>query len=185
MEGLRTGAFDVLVGVNLLREGLDLPEVSLVAILDADKEGFLRSARSLTQTAGRAARNLNGKVIMYADVVTGSMQETINETNRRREKQLKYNEEMGITPTQIRKKTGTILSGLSKKGVAARAYIEPERPDIAADPVIKYMNREALEKAIEKTRKNMEKAASELDFIQAARFRDEMADLQNMLRNKI
>ena len=185
MEGLRIGAFDVLVGVNLLREGLDLPEVSLVAILDADKEGFLRSARSLTQTAGRAARNLNGKVIMYADVVTGSMQETINETNRRREKQLKYNEEMGITPTQIRKKTGTILSGLSKKGVAARAYIEPERPDIAADPVIKYMNREALEKAIEKTRKNMEKAASELDFIQAARFRDEMADLQNMLRSKI
>ncbi len=185
MEGLRTGAFDVLVGVNLLREGLDLPEVSLVAILDADKEGFLRSARSLTQTAGRAARNLNGKVIMYADIVTGSMQETINETNRRREKQLKYNEEMGITPTQIRKKTGTILSGLSKKGVAARAYIEPERPDIAADPVIKYMNREALEKAIEKTRKNMEKAASELDFIQAARFRDEMADLQNMLRSKI
>jgi excinuclease ABC subunit B len=184
MEGLRTGAFDVLVGVNLLREGLDLPEVSLVAILDADKEGFLRSARSLTQTAGRAARNLNGKVIMYADVITGSMQETINETNRRREKQLQYNEKMGITPRQIVKKTGTILSGLSKKGVAVRAYIEPERPDIAADPVIKYMNGEALEKAIEKTRKNMEKAASELDFIQAARFRDELADLQNLLRKK-
>jgi excinuclease ABC subunit B len=185
MEGLRTGAFDVLVGVNLLREGLDLPEVSLVAILDADKEGFLRSARSLTQTAGRAARNLNGKVIMYADVVTGSMQETINETNRRREKQLKYNEKMGITPRQIVKKTGTILSGLSKKGIAVKAYIEPDRPDIAADPVIKYMNREALEKAIEKTRKNMEKAASELDFIQAARFRDELADLQNLLRKKL
>jgi excinuclease ABC subunit B len=184
LEGLRTGAFDVLVGVNLLREGLDLPEVSLVAILDADKEGFLRSARSLTQTAGRAARNLNGKVVMYADVVTGSMQETINETNRRRVKQLKYNERMGITPRQIVKKTGTILSGLSKKGIAVKAYIEPDRPDIAADPVIKYMNSEALEKAIEKTRKSMEKAASELDFIQAARFRDELADLQKLLRNK-
>ncbi len=184
LEGLRTGTFDVLVGVNLLREGLDLPEVSLVAILDADKEGFLRSARSLTQTAGRAARNLNGKVIMYADVITRSMQETINETNRRREKQLKYNEKMGITPRQIIKKTGTILSGFSKKGIGVKAYIEPERPDIAADPVIKYMNAEALEKAIEKTRKNMEKAASELDFIEAARFRDEMADLQKLLRNK-
>ena len=184
MEGLRTGAFDVLVGVNLLREGLDLPEVSLVAILDADKEGFLRSARSLTQTAGRAARNLNGKVIMYADIITRSMQETINETNRRREKQLKYNEKMGITPAQIKKKTGTILSGLSRKGIAVKAYIEPERPDIAADPVIKYMNSEALEKAIDKTRKNMEKAASELDFVQAARYRDELADLQNMLRSK-
>jgi excinuclease ABC subunit B len=184
MEGLRSGEFDVLVGVNLLREGLDLPEVSLVAILDADKEGFLRSARSLTQTAGRAARNLNGKVIMYADVITGSMQETINETNRRREKQLKYNIEMGITPRQIIKKTGTILRGFSKKGVAVKAYIEPDRPDIAADPVVKYMDRGALEKAIEKARKNMEKAASELDFIQAARFRDEISDLQTLLRNK-
>jgi len=185
MEGLRTGEFDVLVGVNLLREGLDLPEVSLVAILDADKEGFLRSARSLTQTAGRAARNLNGKVIMYADVITGSMQETINETNRRREKQLKYNVKMGITPRQIIKKTGTILSGFSKKGISVKAYIEPDRPDIAADPVVKYMDRGALEKAIEKARKNMEKAASELDFIQAARLRDEISDLQTLLRNKI
>ena len=184
MEGLRTGAFDVLVGVNLLREGLDLPEVSLVAILDADKEGFLRSSRSLTQTAGRAARNLNGKVIMYADTVTGSMQMTINETNRRREKQLKYNQEMGITPAQIVRKTGSILAGLSKKGVSIKAYIEPERPDIAADPVIKYMNREALEKAVEKTRKSMEKAASELNFIEAARFRDEMAELQKLLKSK-
>ena len=184
MEGLRTGAFDVLVGVNLLREGLDLPEVSLVAILDADKEGFLRSSRSLTQTAGRAARNLNGKVIMYADTITGSMQMTINETNRRREKQLKYNQEMGITPAQIVRKTGSILAGLSKKGVSIKAYIEPERPDIAADPVIKYMNREALEKAVEKTRKSMEKAASELNFIEAARFRDEMAELQKLLKNK-
>ena len=184
MEELRTGSIDVLVGVNLLREGLDLPEVSLVAILDADKEGFLRSSRSLTQTAGRAARNLNGKVIMYADKVTRSMKQTIDETNRRRIKQLKYNEEMGITPTQITKKTGSLLSGLSKKGLAAKAYIEPDRPDIAADPVVKYMNREALEKAIEKSRKNMEKAASELDFVEAARFRDEMADLQTLLRGK-
>jgi excinuclease ABC subunit B len=184
MEGLRTGAFDVLVGVNLLREGLDLPEVSLVAILDADKEGFLRSARSLTQTAGRAARNLNGKVIMYADSTTGSMQITINETNRRREKQLKYNEKMGITPAQIVRKTGTILLGLSKKGVSLKAYVEPDRPDIAADPVVRYMNREALEKTIGETRKNMEKAASELNFVEAARFRDEMADLQKLLKSK-
>ena len=185
MEGLREGTIDVLVGVNLLREGLDLPEVSLVAILDADKEGFLRSARSLTQTAGRAARNLNGKVIMYADVVTRSMQETIDETNRRREKQLKYNEAMGITPSQIVKKTGTILSSLGKKVPKVKAYIEPEKFDVAADPVVKYMNREALEKAIDKARKNMEKAAAALDFIEAARFRDEVSDLQKLLRTKI
>ncbi len=184
MEGLRAGNFDVLVGVNLLREGLDLPEVSLVAILDADKEGFLRSSRSLTQTAGRAARNLNGKVIMYADSVTRSMQQTIDETNRRRDKQLKYNELMGITPTQIYRKAGTVLSGLGKKGPLQKAYIEPEKFDVAADPVVKYMNREALEKAIDKARKSMEKAASELDFIEAARFRDEMADLQKLLRGK-
>jgi len=185
LEGLRAGAFDVLVGVNLLREGLDLPEVSLVAILDADKEGFLRSSRSLTQTAGRAARNLHGKVIMYADHITGSMQLTINETNRRREKQLKYNQKMGITPTQIYRKTGTILTGLTGKGIPVKAYVEPERPDIAADPVVKYMNREALEKTIEKTRKSMEKAAAELNFVEAARFRDEMADLQKLLRSKV
>jgi len=184
MEELRTGAIDVLVGVNLLREGLDLPEVSLVAILDADKEGFLRSSRSLTQTSGRAARNLNGKVIMYADTITKSMKQTMDETDRRRIKQLKYNEEMGITPSQITKKTGSALSGLSRKGMAAKAYIEPGRPDVAADPVVKYMNREALEKAVEKSRKSMEKAASELNFVEAARFRDEMADLQNLLKNK-
>lgn len=184
MEGLRSGDFDVLVGVNLLREGLDLPEVSLVAILDADKEGFLRSARSLTQTAGRAARNLNGKVIMYADTITGSMQETINETNRRREKQLSYNEKMGIIPAQIVKRTGTILSGLSRKGVGVKAYVEPETPDLAADPVVKYMDRDALEKAIDRSRKNMEKAASELDFIEAARLRDEVSALQALLRKK-
>jgi excinuclease ABC subunit B len=185
MDELRTGAIDVLVGVNLLREGLDLPEVSLVAILDADKEGFLRSARSLTQTSGRAARNLNGKVIMYADKVTRSMKQTIDETNRRRIKQLKYNEDNGIIPAQIFRKAGSLLSGLSKRGIAARAYIEPEKPDIAADPVVKYMNREALEKAIEKSRKGMEKAAAELDFIEAARFRDEMNDLEKLLRSKI
>ena len=184
MEGLREGTFDVLIGVNLLREGLDLPEVSLVAILDSDKEGFLRSARSLTQTAGRAARNLNGLVIMYADTITRSMQQTIDETNRRREKQLKYNIEMGITPTQIVKKSGSILRVLNKQGVKMKAYVEPEKPDIAADPVIKYMNREALEKAAEKTRKAMEKAASELDFIEAARYRDELAELHKMIRSK-
>ncbi len=185
MEGLRAGVFDVLIGVNLLREGLDLPEVSLVAILDADKEGFLRSARSLTQTAGRAARNLNGKVIMYADTITGSMKLTINETNRRREKQLKYNQEMGIIPTQIIRKSGSIFKGLSEKGINIKAYIEPEKIDIAADPVVRFMNREALEKTIEKTRKAMEKAASELEFIEAARYRDELAELQNLLRNKV
>jgi excinuclease ABC subunit B len=185
MEGLRNGSFDVLIGVNLLREGLDLPEVSLVAILDADKEGFLRSSRSLTQTAGRAARNINGRVIMYADNITGSMQQTINETNRRREKQLKYNTDMGITPTQIYKKTGSIFKGLNKKGIKFKAYIEPEKVDLAADPVIKYMNKEALEKAIEKTRKVMEKAASELDFIEAARYRDELSELHNLLNTKI
>ncbi|HPC99209.1 MAG TPA: excinuclease ABC subunit UvrB [Bacteroidales bacterium] len=184
MEGLRSGEFDVLIGVNLLREGLDLPEVSLVAILDADKEGFLRSARSLTQTAGRAARNINGAVIMYADNITESMRLTIDETNRRRAKQLKYNSEMGITPTQIVKKKGSILAGLSKQGVKVKAYIEPEKPDIAADPVVQYMTPEALEKAIEKARKNMEKAAAGLDFIQAARYRDEMAALKELLNRK-
>ncbi|MFO7850852.1 MAG: excinuclease ABC subunit UvrB [Bacteroidota bacterium] len=184
MEGLRSGDFDVLVGVNLLREGLDLPEVSLVAVLDADKEGFLRSSRSLTQTAGRAARNLNGKVIMYADTITGSMQMTIDETNRRREKQLEYNEKMGITPAQIVKATGSILKELHKQGIESRAYIEPEKPDVAADPVVKYMSAEALEKAIKKARKSMEKAAAQLDFIEAARYRDELAQLEAMLRKK-
>jgi excinuclease ABC subunit B len=184
MEDLRAGNIDVLVGVNLLREGLDIPEVSLVAILDADKEGFLRSSRSLTQTSGRAARNLNGKVIMYADTVTKSMQQTIDETDRRRNKQLKYNEKMGITPTQIIKKTGTAFGSANKKPVVPKAYIENESPDIAADPVVKYMNKEALEKAIEKSKKNMEKAASELDFISAAHHRDEMQKIQNILKFK-
>jgi excinuclease ABC subunit B len=181
MEDLRKGNFDVLIGVNLLREGLDLPEVSLVAILDADKEGFLRSSRSLTQTAGRAARNINGKVIMYADTITGSMQETIKETNRRREKQLKYNEKMGITPKQILKAYKSILGEIRGKITREKAYSEPDKINIAADPVIRYMKRDALEKAIEKTKRSMEKAAKELDFIEAARYRDEMYELKKLL----
>ncbi|SMO52267.1 Excinuclease ABC subunit B [Saccharicrinis carchari] len=181
MENLRKGVFSVLVGVNLLREGLDLPEVSLVAILDADKEGFLRSERSLTQTAGRAARNINGLVIMYADKITQSMQKTIDSTNHRREKQLKYNQEHGITPEQIHKKQTNILS----KGQAdEKAYIEPEGIDFAADPVVQYMSRDALEKAIAKAKKTMQKASKDLDFITAAQYRDEMYKLQKLLKEK-
>jgi len=180
LEGLRAGEFDVLVGVNLLREGLDLPEVSLVAILDADKEGFLRSGRALTQTAGRAARNINGLVVMYADRVTGAMQETINETKRRQAKQLKYNTEMGITPQQVVKKGGAMLRGLTHKGVVVQAYTGPDKVDIAADPVVRYMSREQLEKAIDKTRKAMEKAAAALDFIEAARLRDEIEGMKRL-----
>ena len=184
MEGLRKGQFEVLVGVNLLREGLDLPEVSLVAILDADKEGFLRSARSLTQTAGRAARNINGLVIMYADKITDSMKVTIDETNRRREKQLKYNEKMGIVPKQIVKEVGSALVGLTNKGVSVKSYVEPETVDVAADPVIKYMSLEALAKTIEKTKMAMKKAAADLDFIKAASLRDEMNALQKIYDEK-
>lgn len=181
LDGLRKGDFDVLVGVNLLREGLDLPEVSLVAILDADKEGFLRSARSLTQTAGRAARNLNGKVIMYADRVTRSMKQTIDETNRRREKQLKYNEENNITPQQIIKARFSLFD--QRKDLIDRpgVYADQARSEIAADPVVKYMSKEGLEKAIINAKKKMEKAAKELDFIEAARFRDEMYAYQEKL----
>lgn len=183
MESLRNGYFDVLVGVNLLREGLDLPEVSLVAILDADKEGFLRSEKSLTQTAGRAARNLNGKVIMYADKITDSMQRTITETNRRREKQLKYNEENGITPRQIIKAVGSIMGEKPEAIVKGKkVYVEPDKINVAADPVVQYMNTGGLEKAIEQTKKAMQKAAKELDFIEAARLRDEMYALQEMLK---
>ncbi|MEW5845602.1 MAG: excinuclease ABC subunit UvrB [Bacteroidota bacterium] len=182
MEDLRKGLFDVLVGVNLLREGLDLPEVSLVAILDADKEGFLRSARSLTQTAGRAARNINGRVIMYADKITDSMRFTIDETNRRREKQLRYNEKHGITPTQIIKAHKSILGG---KQTDAKVYVEPEKVDYAADPVVKYMTRNQLLDAIEHARKAMEAEAKQLNFIEAARYRDEMFALQKMLESKI
>jgi len=180
MEDLRRGIYDVLVGVNLLREGLDLPEVSLVAILDADKEGFLRSHRSLTQTAGRAARNLNGKVIMYADRITDSMQKTIDETNRRREKQLAYNAEHNITPTAIIKGVGSALSK-----VEPNAYIEPESAyNIAADPVVQYMSKPALEKAIQKTKKTMREAAKNMEFLEAARLRDEMFRLQELLKSK-
>ncbi|MBN1952767.1 MAG: excinuclease ABC subunit UvrB [Bacteroidales bacterium] len=184
MEGLREGKFDVLVGVNLLREGLDLPEVSLVAIIDADKEGFLRSERSLTQTAGRAARNLNGKVIMYADKMTDSMQRTIDETDRKREKQLRYNEEHNITPQQIIKASSNILREVRNITGQEKAYVEPEKPDIAADPVVRYMNKEAIMKAIDSTKSKMEKAAAELDFILAAKYRDEMQAYQKLLDEK-
>jgi excinuclease ABC subunit B len=189
LRDLRLGTFDVLIGVNLLREGLDLPEVSLVAILDADKEGFLRSTRSLTQTAGRAARNLYGKVIMYADKMTDSMQRTIDQTNYRREKQLAYNLANNITPTQITKSKESIL-GQTKVAdshfnfdKAARAYEERSDVDIAADPVVKFMNQDQLAKAILNTRKQMEKAAKELDFISAARLRDELFGLEKILKN--
>ena len=180
MEDLRRGVYDVLVGVNLLREGLDLPEVSLVAILDADKEGFLRSHRSLTQTAGRAARNLNGRVIMYADKITDSMAKTISETNRRREKQLAYNELHGITPTAIIKGERNSFAK-----VEPNAYVEPENfHTIAADPVVQYMTKPALEKAIAKTKKAMQEAAKKLEFLEAAQYRDELIKLEELLKSK-
>jgi len=184
MDGLRAGDFDVLVGVNLLREGLDLPEVSLVAILDADKEGFLRSERSLTQTAGRAARNVNGLVVMYADKITKSMQRTIDETNRRREKQLAYNAENQIVPTQIVKSKQSIMSNMrqtDEQAAPVKYGVTQVSESIAADPVVQYMGAKALEKAIVQTKKNMEKAAKELEFIEAARLRDEMYALQKRL----
>lgn len=186
LRDLRMGVFDVLIGVNLLREGLDLPEVSLVAILDADKEGFLRSEKSLTQTAGRAARNLNSKVIFYADKVTESMRRTMEETTRRREKQLKYNEENHITPTQITKSTEAILgqtSVMDVKNKTARAYVEKDAFDVAADPVVQYMTKEQLQKALNQLRREMEKAAKELDFVEAARIRDEMFALQKRMES--
>ena len=176
IENLRKGVIDVIVGVNLLREGLDMPEVSLVAILDADKEGFLRSTRSLIQTSGRAARNLNGKVIMYADTITRSMQETIDETQYRREKQMEYNRQHGITPTQIRKFTESVLKETS------RAYIEEEHVNMAADPVIAYMSKPELEKMLQKTKAAMQKAAKETDFLEAARLRDEMFKLEETIK---
>ncbi len=180
MEDLRKGIYDVLVGVNLLREGLDLPEVSLVAILDADKEGFLRSHRSLTQTAGRAARNLNGRVIMYADKITDSMAKTIQETNRRREKQLAYNELHGITPQAIVKGERNSLSKAEPN-----AYIEPEAINgLAADPVVQYMTKPALEKAIARTKKAMQEAAKKLEFLEAAQLRDELFKLEDLLKKQ-
>ena len=186
LRDLRLGKFDVLIGINLLREGLDLPEVSLVAILDADKEGFLRSERALTQTAGRAARHINGKVIMYADKITNSMRRTLDETDRKRTKQMEYNQDHKITPTQITKthheilKQTTVIDGEQGR----KPYIENENVNIAADPVVQYMTGDQLKKSITKTKRSMEKAAKELDFIEAARYRDELFALEKILKKR-
>lgn len=187
MRDLRLGVIDVLIGVNLLREGLDLPEVSLVAILDADKEGFLRSERSLTQTAGRAARNINSKVIMYADKITDSMQKTIDETNRKRSKQMAYNSEHNITPAQIVKSTESILGQTAvadSKGKGPRPYIQSETLSLAADPILQYMSMNDLKKSVSQTQKAMEQAVKELDFLEAARLRDEWLALQNLVKER-
>ena len=188
MQDLRLGVFDVLIGINLLREGLDLPEVSLVAILDADKEGFLRSDRALTQTAGRAARNLNGRVIMYADKITGSMQRTIDETERRRQKQIAYNLAHGMVPTALNKSKESIMGQttvvVDSKGKLARAYVENDVINYAADPVVQFMSKEELQKAITRTRKAMDVAAKAFDFAEAARLRDEMFALEKLFTSK-
>lgn len=188
IRDLRLGKFDVLIGVNLLREGLDLPEVSLVAILDADKEGFLRNRKSLIQTSGRAARNSNGKVIMYADRITKSMQETIDETNRRREKQIAYNTEFGVTPETVLKSKEEIMKQTSvleiRKGDGV-AYVEPDEAlSLVADPIVSMMNKQQLQKTIEETRNRMNKAAKETDFLLAAKLRDEILQLDKMLKEK-
>lgn len=186
LHDLRLGVFDVLIGINLLREGLDLPEVSLVAILDADKEGFLRSNRALVQTSGRAARNVNGKVIMYADRITESMRKTIEETNRRREKQTKYNIENNITPTQIVRSTESVF-GEQKKNANAnggKTYVEKDEVNVAADPLVKFMTKEDLQKQLQKSKRNMEQAAKELDFMEAARLRDEMFQYEKLINER-
>ena len=184
MDDLRSGIYDVLIGVNLLREGLDLPEVSLVAVLDADKEGFLRSHRSLTQTAGRAARNVNGKVIFYADKITDSMQTTIDETNRRREKQIKYNEQHGITPQQIIKARSCVLNKEYTVTAEARAYVEPDYYSMASEPLPEYATADDLKTKIEQTRKAMLSAAKKLEFLEAARLRDQLIKLEDELAEK-
>jgi excinuclease ABC subunit B len=185
LRDFRLGLYDVLIGINLLREGLDLPEVSLVAIMDADKEGFLRSNRSLTQTAGRAARNINGRVIMYADKITESMRKTIDETNRRREKQTKYNIENDIVPTPLNKSREMILQQTVVSATKnVNAYIESEDVTIAADPVVQFMTEEQLANVITKTKKQMEVAAKEMDFMEAARLRDEMFELQKLMKDR-
>jgi len=186
LRELRLGVFDVLVGVNLLREGLDLPEVSLVAIMDADKEGFLRDIRSLIQTIGRAARNENGKVLMYADVMTGSMEQAIGETNRRRAIQLAYNEEHGITPKTILKSKEAIMEQTSVADSKPRKiYVEPSEIRIAADPVVQYMGKNDLQKLIIETQKKMESAAKDMDFLEAARLRDELLQLKERAKEKV
>ena len=186
LRDLQLGEFDVLIGVNLLREGLDLPEVSLVAILDADKEGFLRNARSLTQTAGRAARNSNGLVIFYADKITDSMRRTIDETNRRRTIQMEYNEKHGITPQTIIKSREDIINKSSILDIRGKkAYIEPEKASLAADPIVAYMSKDQIEKLVKETEKKMKKAAKDLDFITAAHFRDELLELKKKLKTNI
>ena len=185
LRDLRLGVFDVLVGVNLLREGLDLPEVSLVAVLDADKEGFLRNNRSLTQTAGRAARNVNGLVIFYADKITDSMQATIDETSRRRDIQIAYNEEHGITPRTLAKTREEIESKqsvLDIRGRKSKAYVEPEvNYDFAADPIMNVMDKEHVQKLMADTEAKMKQAAKDLDFISAAHYRDELFALKKKL----